>query len=52
MKKGDKVKFANMIGILVSNPYYYIADKQRYAVVYFKETKEEAEIRLDMLERV
>ena len=52
MKKGDKVKFINKIGVLVSNPYFYIKDKQKYAVVYFKETKEDAEIRLDMLERI
>ena len=52
MKKGDKVKFVNMVGVLVSNPYFYIKDKRKYVVVYFKETKEQAEIRLDMLERI
>ena len=32
--KGDKVKYLDLEGVTISNPYMYISDMETYFVVY------------------
>ena len=38
--KGDKVKYLDSEGVVISNPYMYITDMETYIDVYFSDIKE------------
>ena len=50
--KGDKVKYLNLEGTAISNPYMYISDMETYVDVYFSDIKEVMTIQIDSLEKV
>ena len=41
--KGDKVKYLDLEGVAISNPYMYISDMETYIDVYCNDIKEHNE---------
>ena len=50
--KGDKVKYLDLKGVAISNPYMYISDMETYIDVYCNDIKETMTIQIDSLEKV
>lgn len=50
--KGDKVKYLDLEGITISNPYMYISDMEAYIDVYFNNIKEIMALKINNLEKV
>ena len=50
--KGDKVKYLNLEGTAISNPYMYISDMETYVDVYFSDIKEIMTIQINSLEKI
>ena len=50
--KGDKVKYLDLEGIVVSNPYMYITDMETYIDIYFNSIKETMTLKINDLEKV
>lgn len=50
--KGDKVKYLDLEGVAISNPYMYISDMETYIDVYFSEVKETMALKINDLEDV
>ena len=50
--KGDKVKYLDLEGVAISNPYMYISDMETYIDVYFSEVKETMTLKINDLEKV
>ena len=50
--KGDKVKYLDLEGITISNPYMYISDMETYIDVYFSDIKEIMTIQINSLEKI
>lgn len=50
--KGDKVKYLDLEGVAISNPYMYISDMETYIDVYFSEVKEIITLKINDLEKV
>ena len=50
--KGDKVKYLDSEGVVVSNPYMYISDMETYIDVYFNDIKETMTLKINDLEKV
>ena len=50
--KGDKVKYLDLEGIVVSNPYMYITDMETYIDIYFNSIKETMTLKIIDLEKV
>lgn len=50
--KGDKVKYLDSEGVVISNPYMYISDMETYVDVYFRDIKETMTIQIDKLEKI
>ena len=50
--KGDKVKYLDLEGVVISNPYMYISDMENYIDVYFSEIREIMTLKINDLEKV
>ena len=50
--KGDKVKYSEIEGIVVSNSYINIFDKQKYINVYFENSEQVSQINVKLLEKM
>ena len=50
--KGDKVKYLDLEGVAISNPYMYISDMETYIDVYCSDIKETMTIQINSLEKV
>lgn len=50
--KGDKVKYLDSEGVVVSNPYMYISDMETYIDVYFSEVREIMTVKINSLKKV
>ena len=50
--KGDKVKYLDLEGVAISNPYMYITDMETYIDVYFSEVREIMTVQIDKLEKI
>ena len=50
--KGDKIKYLDLEGVAISNPYMYISDMETYIDVYFSEVKETMTLKINSLEKV
>ena len=50
--KGDKVKYLDLEGTTISNPYMYITDMESYIDVYCNDTKETMTLKINDLEKV
>ena len=50
--KGDKVKYLDLEGVAISNPYMYISDMETYIDVYFSDIKEAMILKINDLEKV
>lgn len=50
--KGDKVKYLDLEGTAISNPYMYISDMETYIDVYFSEAKETMTLKMNSLKKV
>ena len=50
--KGDKVKYLDLEGVAISNPYMYITDMETYIDVYFSDIKETMALKINDLEKV
>ena len=50
--KGDKVKYLDLEGVAISNPYMYISDMENYIDVYFSEIREIMTVQIDKLEKI
>ena len=50
--KGDKVKYLDLEGVAISNPYMYISDMETYIDVYFSEVEETMTLKINDLEKV
>ena len=56
IKKNDKVMYVNngesLEGIALSNPYYMVAQGERYIDLYIKENKKEISVLADLVHRL
>ena len=50
--KGDKVKYLDLEGVAISNPYMYISDMETYIDVYFNNAKETMTVQINSLKKV
>ena len=50
--KGDKVKYLDLEGTVVSNPYMYISDMETYIDVYCNDIKETMTVQINSLKKV
>ena len=50
--KGDKVKYLDLEGVDISNPYMYISDTETYIDVYCNDIKETMTLKINDLEKV
>lgn len=50
--KGDKVKYLDLEGVAISNPYMYISDMETYIDVYCNDIKEIRTIQINSLEKI
>lgn len=50
--KGDKVKYLDLEGVAISNPYMYITDMETYIDVYLNNIKEIMTLKINNLEKV
>lgn len=50
--KGDKVKYLDSEGVVISNPYMYISDMETYIDVYFNSIKETMTVQINSLKKV
>ena len=50
--KGDKVKYLDLEGVAISNPYMYISDMETYIDVYCSDIKETMVLKINDLEKV
>ena len=50
--KGDKVKYLDLEGTTISNPYMYISDMENYIDIYFNDVKETMTLKINDLEKV
>ena len=50
--KGDKVKYLDLEGTTISNPYMYITDMETYIDVYCNDKKETMILKINDLEKV
>ena len=50
--KGDKVKYLDLEGVAISNPYMYITDMETYIDVYCNDIKETMTVKINDLEKV
>ena len=50
--KGDKVKYLDLEGVAISNPYMYITDMETYIDVYFSDIKETMTLKINSLKKV
>lgn len=50
--KGDKVKYLDLEGVVISNPYMYISDMETYVDVYFNSIKETMTVQINSLKKV
>lgn len=50
--KGDKVKYLDLEGVVISNPYMYISDMETYVDVYFNDIKEAMTVPINKLEKI
>ena len=50
--KGDKVKYLDLEGVVISNPYMYISDMENYIDVYFNNIKEVMTVQINSLEKI
>ena len=50
--KGDKVKYLDLEGTAISNPYMYITDMETYIDVYFNSVKETMTVQINSLKKV
>ena len=50
--KGDKVKYFDLEGVAISNPYMYISDMETYIDVYFSEVRETMTLKINDLKKV
>ena len=50
--KGDKVKYLNLEGTAISNPYMYISDMETYIDVYLNDIKETMTVQINSLEKI
>ena len=50
--KGDKVKYLDLEGVAISNPYMYITDMETYIDVYCNDIKETMTLKVIDLEKV
>ena len=50
--KGDKVKYLDLEGVAISNPYMYISDMETYIDIYFSDIKETMTLKINDLEKV
>ena len=49
--KGDKVKYVELEGGAISNPYMYISDMETYIDVYCSDIKETMILKINDLEK-
>ena len=50
--KGDKVKYLDLEGVVISNPYMYISDMEIYIDVYCNDIKEIMTLKINSLKKV
>ena len=50
--KGDKVKYLDLEGTIVSNPYMYITDMETYIDIYCNDIKETMTVQINSLKKV
>ena len=50
--KGDKVKYLDLEGVAISNPYMYITNMESYIDVYCNDIKETMTLKINDLEKV
>ena len=50
--KGDKIKYLDLEGVAISNPYMYISDMETYIDVYFSDIKETMTLKINSLKKV
>ena len=50
--KADKVKYLDLEGVVISNPYMYISDMETYVDVYFNSIKETMTVQINSLKKV
>ena len=50
--KGDKVKYLDLEGVAISNPYMHISDMETYIDVYCNDIKETMTVKINDLEKV
>ena len=50
--KGDKVKYLDLEGVAISNPYMYIIDMETYIDVYCNDIKETMTLKINDLKKV
>ena len=50
--KGDKVKYLDLEGVTISNPYMYISDMETYIDVYCSDIKETMTVKINSLKKV
>ena len=50
--KGDKVRYLDLEGVAISNPYMYITDMETYIDVYCNDIKETMILKINDLEKV
>lgn len=50
--KGDKVKYLDLEGVAISNPYMYISDMETYIDVYCNDIKEIMTVKINSLKKV
>ena len=47
--KGDKVKYLDLEGVAISNPYMYISDMETYIDVYCNDIKETMILKISLI---
>ena len=50
--KGDKVKYLDLEGVAISNPYMHISDMETYIDVYCNDIKETLTLKINDLKKV
>ena len=50
--KGDKVKYLDLEGVAISNPYMYITNMESYIDVYCNDIKETMTLKINDLKKV
>ena len=50
--KGDKVKYLDLEGVAISNPYMYISYMETYIDVYCNDIKETMTLKINDLKKV